>query len=120
MTRLTTCFAAAALLIVLGSTAQAQSGFAARGRGFSLYVGSGGHGGHGGYSRYGSYYGNGGHDYQSHLHRTQTPFGSYGWYGNGRHDYRPHPHSKTPWSYRGYSRTWAGPTTSYYNHHSPW
>ena len=49
------------------------------------------------------YYGNGGHDYQPHWHRTQTPFGSFSWYGNGAHDFRPHEHSVSPYGYRGYS-----------------
>jgi len=69
---------------------------------------------HHGYRYYGSYYGNGGHDFQPHWHVTQTPFGARVWYGNGPHDFVPHHHSYSPWSYRGYSITGAGPTTSFY------
>jgi hypothetical protein len=78
-----------------------------------------------GHGRHGSYFGNGGHDYQPHWHVTQTPFGARAWYGNGPHDFVPHQHSYSPWSYRGYSNTGAGPTTSFYPRHrqyyyAPW
>ena len=79
-------------------------------------VGSYGVGGYGGINQggsFGSYFGNGGHDLQPHLHATQTPFGQNLWYGNGPHDLAPHQHSVTPWSYQSYSNTGAGPTTSF-------
>jgi len=108
-----------------GSTAMAQwggrcnnSGYG--GHGFRAYGG----GGFGNQGQFGSYYGNGGHDFQPHWHVTQTPFGANAWYGNGPHDLVPHQHSRTPWSYQGYSNTGAGPTTSFYNqrpyYFAPW
>ena len=98
------------------------------GGGFRGYgYGGGGYGyggGGGGGGQFGTYFGNGGHDYQSHLHVTRTPFGQSAWYGNGPHDSAPHQHSRTPWSYQGYSNTGAGQTTSFYNtqpyYYSPW
>jgi hypothetical protein len=72
--------------------------------------------GFGGYYRapaYG-YYGNGGHDFVPHWHRTTTPFGTFMWYGNGPHDYLPHQHLRTPYSYQGFSATPFGTTQSFY------
>jgi hypothetical protein len=60
------------------------------------------------------YYGNGGHDFVPHWHRTTTAFGTFMWYGNGPHDYLPHHHVRTPFSYRGYSVTPFGATESFY------
>ena len=96
-----------------------------QGYGGGEYGGYGyGGGGGGGQGQFGSYFGNGGHDFQPHWHVTQTPFGPSTWYGNGPHDLQPHQHSQTPWSYQGYSNTGAGPTTSFYNpqpnYFAPW
>jgi len=107
------------------SPAQAQMGGGYFGGSrFGIYVSNGGFG-YGGYrGQYGTYFGNGGHDYQPHWHTTQTPYGPNAWYGNGPHDFVPHEHSRTPWSYQGYSNTGAGPTTSYYSpqpyYFAPW
>lgn len=100
-------------------------GYGGYGNGGGGYGGYGyGGGGGGGWGSYGSYFGNGGHDLQPHLHVTQTPFGQSAWYGNGPHDLVPHQHSRTPWSYQGYSNTGAGQTTSFYNpqpyYYAPW
>jgi len=107
------------------SPAQAQwGGGYFGGSRFGVYVNNGGFG-YGGYGgQYGTYFDNGGHDYQPHWHMTQTPYGPNAWYGNGPHDFVPHEHSRTPWSYEGYSNTGAGPTTSYYSpqpyYFAPW
>ena len=72
------------------------------------------------------YYGNGGHDFQPHLHSTQTPVGSFAWYGNGAHDLGPHEHTQSAYGgYQGYSPSpFGGVTTSYYNstpyQYRPW
>lgn len=122
--------AVAATFALMPSPAQAQWG----GTRFGLSINSGGYGyggyrqysGYGGsppnvgYGRFGSYYGNGGHDYQPHWHTTQTPYGPNAWYGNGPHDFVPHAHTRTPWSYQGYSNTGAGPTVSHYNPQPPY
>ena len=94
------------------------------GGGYGQPYGGGGYGGGGG-GGYGGgyqapvnqYYGNGGHDLQSHWHTTQTPLGSFAWYGNGRHDLQPHEHTQSAQGgYRGYSPSpFGGTTTSYYN-----
>jgi hypothetical protein len=105
---------AAAALVAGTSTADAQWGY-----GYGSY----GYGGYG-YGSYGSYYGNGGHDFQPHWHTTQTPFGGYAWYGNGPHDHVPHQHTYSPWSYQGYNPTASGYTQSYYprypGYYAPW
>ena len=123
-----------ALCAFAGIAAQAKAqdcnaygggGFRGYGYGGGSYGGGGyGYGGGGGGGQFGTYFGNGGHDYQSHLHVTRTPYSQSAWYGNGTHDYVPHQHSRTPWSYQGYSNTGAGQTTSFYNtqpyYYSPW
>lgn len=60
-----------------------------------------------------NYYGNGGHDFQPHMHTRQTPFGSYSYYGMGRHDFRPHDHVETPYGITGYSNGRFASTQSY-------
>ena len=78
------------------------------------FGGGGGYYGGGGYRvpSY-SYYGNGGHDYQPHLHTRQTPFGGSSYYGLGRHDFRPHGHVQTPYGITSYSNGFLGNTQSY-------
>ena len=89
-------------------------GYGGGGYGYGGYgYGAGGYGGINQGGSFGSYFGNGGHDLQPHLHATQTPYGQNLWYGNGPHDLAPHQHSITPWSYQSYSNTGAGPTTSF-------
>ena len=63
------------------------------------------------------YYGNGGHDYQPHMHTTTGPAGTFAWYGNGAHDAQAHEHTQSAYGgYRGYSPApYGGTTTSYYN-----
>jgi hypothetical protein len=82
MIRLTTCLATFALLIVLSSTAEAQTAFGVGTPNFSLFLGSGGYAAYGGYPAYGSYYGVAPHCaprwYPSY--RWAPP---YAWYGNG-------------------------------------
>ncbi len=117
--------------------AQGYGGGYYGGRGY-IQVYGGGHGhGYGGYNRgysqgygggygqaYGGYaapnqyyYGNGGHDFQPHMHTTQTPVGSFAWYGTGAHDFQPHEHTHSAYGgYQGYSPSpFGGVTTSYYN-----
>lgn len=129
---LTSVMALAVCLGFQGATAQAQWGGGYSYPGYGGYgYGNGGYGyggygggGFGGQGQFGSYYGNGGHDFQPHWHVTQTPFGANAWYGNGPHDAMPHQHTRTPWSYQGYSNTGAGPTTSFYSpqpyYYAPW
>jgi hypothetical protein len=126
MKRIVMTLVAVCALMAVGTQAKAQGygGYGGGGYGGGGYGGGGyGGGGYGG-GGYGSYFGNGGHDLQPHLHATQTPYGTSMWYGNGPHDLAPHQHSKTPWSYQGYSNTGSGPTTSFYNqqptYYSPW
>ncbi len=84
------------------------------GGGGGYYGGGGGYYGGGGYRvpSY-SYYGNGGHDYQPHLHTRQTPFGGSSYYGLGRHDFGPHGHVQTPYGITSYSNGFFGNTQSY-------
>ena len=60
-----------------------------------------------------SYYGNGGHDLQPHMHTRQGLFGNYSYYGMGRHDFRPHAHVETPYGITGYSNGPFRSTQSY-------
>jgi len=60
-----------------------------------------------------SYYGNGGHDTQPHMHTRQTPFGSSSYYGLGRHDFRPHDHVESPYGITSYSNGRFSSTQSY-------
>lgn len=60
-----------------------------------------------------SYYGNGGHDFQPHLHTRQTPFGTYSYYGLGRHDFRPHAHVETPYGITSFNGGYFSNTQSY-------
>lgn len=116
MKRIAITLVAVFALAAFGTQAKAQV--------FGGYWGGGGYGIGYGSGAFGSYFGNGGHDFQPHWHVTRTPFGASGWYGNGPHDLVPHQHSRTPWSYQGYSNTGAGPTTSFYRpqpyYFAPW
>ena len=129
MKRIAMILVAMCALVTLATPAKAQCNNRYGGGGYGGYgYAGGGYGGQGygggGWGQSSSYFGNGGHDYQPHLHVTQTPFGPSAWYGNGPHDLVPHQHSQTPWSYQGYSNTGAGPTTSFYsqqpNYFAPW
>lgn len=121
MKRIAAILLAVGALMVFAPESKAQGYFGSPGYGSGTY---GGYGYGGGWNPYGSYFGNGGHDFQPHWHITQTPFGPNIWYGNGPHDLVPHQHSHTPWSYQGYSNTEAGPTTSFYSpqpyYFAPW
>lgn len=104
-------------LLALGTTpAQAQGyggyGPAYGGGGYGQSYGGGGY--QGGYAvpTY-SYYGNGGHDTQPHMHTKQTPFGTYSYYGLGRHDFRPHGHTETPYGITSYNGGRFSNTQSY-------
>ncbi len=139
MKRIAMTVVALCVLLALTTQAKAQSygsyGYGGYGIGYGNVYRNGGYG-YGGYGYGGgfgggigwgqsrSYFGNGGHDFQSHWHVTQNPYGNYSWYGNGPHDLVPHQHSQNPWSYQGYSNTGAGPTTSFYNqqpyYFAPW
>jgi hypothetical protein len=108
----------------IGTTAKAQGwdgypggygGYYRGGYGGGYYVG--GYPGVGYYGGgYQQYYGNGGHDFQPHWHRSTTPFGTFMWYGNGAHDLQPHEHVRSPYGgYRGYSpNPFGGVTESIY------
>ena len=96
-----------------------SAGTSAKAQGFGY--GGGGYGG-GGYGQgYGGgsgapvqqYYGNGGHDYQPHMHNVQTPFGGFSYYGLGGHDFRPHGHTQTPYGITGYNGGFFSNTQSY-------
>jgi len=60
-----------------------------------------------------TYYGNGGHDLQPHMHTRQGLFGNSSSYGLGRHDFRPHAHVETPYGITGYSNGPFRSTQSY-------
>ena len=95
-------------LLTYGTT-QAQ----AQGYGGGYYGGGSGYGGGGyGVPTY-NYYGNGGHDYQPHMHTRQTPFGTSSYYGLGRHDFRPHGHQQTPYGITSYNGGYYSNTRSY-------
>ncbi len=93
----------------------------AQGYGYGGYSGGYSGGGYGGGGYYGggysvpsnSYYGNGGHDFQPHMHTRQGLFGSSAYYGMGRHDFRPHGHVETPYGITGYSNGLFHSTQSY-------
>ena len=103
-------------LLFIGSSSAHAQGYGYPGGGYGGGYPGGGYGGGypgGGYGGgyhgggYGvpssSYYGNGGHDLQPHMHTRQTPFGSYSYYGMGQHDFRPHGHVETPYGITGSS-----------------
>lgn len=96
------------------SSAKAQYGYGGYGGGY--YVSPGYNYGYGGYG-YGVpaqvYYGNGGHDFQPHMHSVQTPIGTFGYYGLGAHDFRPHTHVETPYGITGYNGGFFTNTQSY-------
>jgi len=60
-----------------------------------------------------TYYGNGGHDLQPHMHTRQGLFGNTSYYGLGRHDFRPHEHVETPYGVTSYSNGRFSNTQSY-------
>ena len=80
MKRLTICIAAAALLVAVGSTAEARGPYG--GRNFSLYFGSGGYGFFGGYPAYGPAYAAPGY-WGPYRYPSYRVVPRYGWYGKG-------------------------------------
>jgi hypothetical protein len=108
MVRVTTCLASAVLLIVLGSTAKADTRFG--GSGFSLYIGSGG------YVPYSAYYGTP-WSCQPYAYRAYRPLGVYGWYGTGGRGYAPYPYRGSPGSHRVHRSGWPGPNKGNYRRH---
>jgi len=60
-----------------------------------------------------TYYGNGGHDAQPHLHIRQGLFGTRTYYGLGAHDFRPHAHVESPYGITSYSNGRFSNTQSY-------
>ena len=127
---------AAGVLALGAGRAQAQGyggGYAPRpaysygyGQGYGYGQSGGGYGQNYGYGQgYGAparqYYGNGGHDYQPHMHTTTGPAGTFAWYGNGAHDAQAHEHTQSAYGgYRGYSPAPYGGTTTSYNSSTPY